>query len=399
MAAGSHSMSHAQEEHQQEKEDLLAALRESQRQLKLKQLLLENFVPPREVMKVGGGSAFVRRFSSRCRSVADPGCGVVCALSTQLEARAQYSEREDQWVMAALEYAGNRVNPRRPMSAANARRPESEYARQRAAHTGNPRFKADNVAQLELDMPDRTVQNYEGAAMSHRVQQAINAALEGENDEVRSLPVLFAWWRVCARLSCNPCLSQVTLAAPENLPNFPADNPYMKPGSDHEVCVGVHVSVCVLESHRTHALCSQRRPRSGSRKKTHRSSKRPGTARYAHPVFLSVVAKTCSNEHHPHCVVSCFVLPPTAASVAANLIATCRCRYVSLQCGCGCVWAMCVWLCVTVSVRTPLPPPLTVCWSQWCSWVTPTSTPLREGLLTGGSLRVDHPIITNFHRL
>ena len=127
----------------------------------------------------------------------------MCALSTQLEARAQYSEREDQWVMAALEYAGNRVNPRRPMSAANARRPESEYARQRAAHTGNPRFKADNVAQLELDMPDRTVQNYEGAAMSHRVQQAINAALEGENDEVRSLHVVECAHSFRLNLACR----------------------------------------------------------------------------------------------------------------------------------------------------------------------------------------------------
>lgn len=41
-----------QEEFQTEKEDLLAALRESQRQLKLKELLLANFVPPREIAKV-----------------------------------------------------------------------------------------------------------------------------------------------------------------------------------------------------------------------------------------------------------------------------------------------------------------------------------------------------------
>ena len=36
------------------------------------------------------------------------------------------------------------------MSAANSRRPESESARHRAQHTNNPRYKADNVAQLEL---------------------------------------------------------------------------------------------------------------------------------------------------------------------------------------------------------------------------------------------------------
>lgn len=187
------------EEFQTEKEDLLEALRESQRQLKLKELLLANFVPPREIAK--------------------------------LEARAQWSDRDDKWLLAGIEHAGNRVNPRRPVSAANSRRPESEYARHRAQHTNNPRYKADNVAQLELDMPERTVQNYEGAAMSHRVQEAINAALEGETDDV-------------------------TLAAPENLPNFPQDNPYMKQGGGHDS--GHH-----------------RRPRSGARKKR---SKRPGTA-------------------------------------------------------------------------------------------------------------------------
>lgn len=113
-------------------------------------------------------------------------------------------DRDDKWVMAGIEHAGNRVNPRRPVSAAGTRRPESEYARHRAAHTGNPRYKADNVAQMELDMPDRTVQNYEGAAMSMRVQQAINAALEGENDEVRSWSVA----RRCGlqlRSSASPC--------------------------------------------------------------------------------------------------------------------------------------------------------------------------------------------------
>ena len=145
----------------------------------------------------------------------------------KLEQRAAWNDAEDKWVMAGIEHAGNRVNPRRPISAAGLRRPESEYARHRAQHTNNPRYKADNVAQLELDMPDRTVQNYEPAAMSHRVQEAINAALEGETDEV-------------------------TMAAPENLPNFPADNPYMKGGQERE-----------------------RRPRSGRKKGR---SKRPGTA-------------------------------------------------------------------------------------------------------------------------
>ena len=52
---------------------------------------------------------------------------------------------------------------KRPVSASQCSRPTTEYAKiANAMGTMNPRFKSDNVLNLELDMPDRTTFDYEG---------------------------------------------------------------------------------------------------------------------------------------------------------------------------------------------------------------------------------------------
>ena len=58
-------------------------------------------------------------------------------------------------------------------------------------------------------MPERTTQDYEGPAMSQRVQAAPNAALVGEEDEV-------------------------TFDPPENLPDASNFNPYLNYGGDED---------------------------------------------------------------------------------------------------------------------------------------------------------------------
>ena len=45
-------------------------------------------------------------------------------------------------------------------------------------------YRSDNIIDMELNMPDRTTQDYEGPAMSQRVQAALSAALEGDEEEV-----------------------------------------------------------------------------------------------------------------------------------------------------------------------------------------------------------------------
>jgi hypothetical protein len=46
----------------------------------------------------------------------------------------------------------------------------------------NPRFKSENILNLELDMPERTTYDYEGPGMNPRVQAAINAAFADDSE-------------------------------------------------------------------------------------------------------------------------------------------------------------------------------------------------------------------------
>ena len=165
------------EEFGREREDMLDTIRDLTRQLKLKDLILDNFVPPDEV--------------------------------DQLHHRANWNEKEETWQIARLDLAGNNVRARRPISAAGARRPESQFARNRQKYDPNPRYRADNITNFDLDMPERTTQDYEGPAMSQRVQAALNAALVGEEDEV-------------------------TFDPPENLPDASNFNPYLNYGGDED---------------------------------------------------------------------------------------------------------------------------------------------------------------------
>ena len=63
------------------------------------------------------------------------------------------------------------------------KRPTSEYSRiAKGLGDLNPRYKFDNILQLDLDMPERTTEDYEGLPSS-KVQQAIQAIL-GDDDTV-----------------------------------------------------------------------------------------------------------------------------------------------------------------------------------------------------------------------
>ncbi|CAM9561529.1 unnamed protein product, partial [Phaeothamnion confervicola] len=141
-----------QEEFQQEREDMLDTIRQLTRQLKLKEVIINNFVPTEDALKI--------------------------------ERRAQWGEDTEAWVVPRLELSGNSLRQRRPVSATGLRRPETEYARQRKQYDSNPRYRAENIIHQELDMPERTTQEYEGPHMSSRVQPAVAASLDAEEEYV-----------------------------------------------------------------------------------------------------------------------------------------------------------------------------------------------------------------------
>eukprot|EP00736_Rhodelphis_marinus_P006371 Rmarinus@m.27920 len=145
-----------------EKEELLDTVRELQAQLKLKHLIVMNFIPLEEVEK--------------------------------LERRAHWDEEREDWAISRIALAGNNVRQTRPKAHPNARVPTSDYA-QYASHMDpdNPRYRGENIINVGLDMPERTTQDYEGPSINPHVQAVLDAAFKEEED--------------------------MTFAAAENLPN------------------------------------------------------------------------------------------------------------------------------------------------------------------------------------
>mmetsp|Transcript_18106 Transcript_18106/g.58577 ORF Transcript_18106/g.58577 Transcript_18106/m.58577 type:complete len:365 (+) Transcript_18106:63-1157(+) len=148
-----------QEEFSREREDLLDSIRTLTRQMKLKDVVIDNFVPTEEAQKVMN--------------------------------RAHWFDEEEVWVLQRLsrteqEKDQRKAAPQRPVSAAGQKRPVSDYARMvNAMGDLNPRFKTENILSLELDMPERTTYDYDTmAAANPRVQAALDAAFSEDSEMV-----------------------------------------------------------------------------------------------------------------------------------------------------------------------------------------------------------------------
>ena len=140
-----------QEHHIKERQGLETSMEDLNRAIKLKNLIIENFVPREDREKV--------------------------------RQRATYEEEEELWSMKPLTNArANQQMAKRPVSAVGNKRPISEYARKAALLGGNPRYKMENIIQIELDMPNRTTRDYEGPTVAPRIQAALDAALQDEDD-------------------------------------------------------------------------------------------------------------------------------------------------------------------------------------------------------------------------
>ena len=151
------------EEYNRDRRDLEDTQQQLLKELKLKIMLIENFIPPNDRKK--------------------------------LLARAAYDEEEDTWYMtrhrneASADANGNKgdstapfgVIMKRPVSAAGSRRPVSEYARMISGlqHSGaaGARYRGENIMRLSLDRGGRTTREYEGPAVAPRVQAALDAAM------------------------------------------------------------------------------------------------------------------------------------------------------------------------------------------------------------------------------
>ncbi|XP_066444764.1 kinesin-like protein KIF3C isoform X1 [Eleutherodactylus coqui] len=112
------------------RQDLEQAQNEQTRELKYKYLIIENFIPPEEKNKIMN--------------------------------RLYYDADEDQWKFQPLVPPGNgngggSAMKKRPSSAVGYKRPISQYARVAMVMGYHPRYRAENIMFLELDMTPPTV--------------------------------------------------------------------------------------------------------------------------------------------------------------------------------------------------------------------------------------------------
>ena len=103
-------------------------------------------------------------------------------MCSQIESRATWDPEADEWTVRHLDIQSNRLRVRRPPSCVA---PASAMLMELAMSEARPRllagassgFRSDNIASLELEMPTRTTEDYDGAALKKRIP--INSAVKG----------------------------------------------------------------------------------------------------------------------------------------------------------------------------------------------------------------------------
>jgi len=101
----------------------------------------------------------------------------------KIEERLIYNEENESYSIRPIALKSNQARMKRPQSAhASALRPVSQYARMAAAVGFNPRYRGENILVVDLDMPVRTTKDYMGPAVAPKVQAALEAALNEEED-------------------------------------------------------------------------------------------------------------------------------------------------------------------------------------------------------------------------
>ena len=85
-----------------------------------------------------------------------------------------------------MDLTGNKLRQaaaQRSISSSRLRRPESDYARQRKQYDTNPRYKHDNISSMDLDMPEKMTQDFDGPGMVSRVDPILGMSLNADDGD------------------------------------------------------------------------------------------------------------------------------------------------------------------------------------------------------------------------
>ncbi|KNC51999.1 kinesin-II 95 kDa subunit [Thecamonas trahens ATCC 50062] len=152
-------LSSLEEEHAIDRLELMEEIRTQNDELKLFRCIINNFVPPTEAHKV--------------------------------QQRALWDDDADDYVLKPVDVTFDR-ELKRPAARPGEKRPLPDYAL-RALQQGatNPRFRVENILQMELAMPKRTTVDYVGSSVPDTIQDALDQALAGEDElELRATEAL-----------------------------------------------------------------------------------------------------------------------------------------------------------------------------------------------------------------
>jgi kinesin family protein 3/17 len=145
-------MADVQQFNQGEREDMLSMIRDLSQTLKLKKLIMESFVPLKDI--------------------------------AQTKERANWDAEEDEWIISPIRVDKEAMRIR-PSSVLGLPRPTANFTRiNRELGDPNPRFMYDSVLITDLDLPERTTDDYEvHPELGENIERALLVALSPDDDD------------------------------------------------------------------------------------------------------------------------------------------------------------------------------------------------------------------------